>query len=59
MQCPGYLVKDFATSCETIKAVTEHSAACPLVKSSDSRVHTKPSHRDEKKSDLQGEALSL
>lgn len=39
--------------------VTERGADCPLVKSSDGRVHTKPSHHDEKDSNLQGEALSL
>ena len=39
--------------------MTECSAGCPLVKSADGRVRTKPSHQDEKDSNLQGEALSL
>lgn len=58
LQCPRCLLKDFATSCET-RAVTERGADCPLVKSPDGRVHTKPSRQDEKDSNLQGEALSL
>lgn len=39
--------------------MTERGDDCPLVKSSDSGVHTKASRRDEKDSNLQGEALVL
>lgn len=39
--------------------MTERSADGPFVKRADGRVHIKPSHHDEKNSNLPGEALSL
>lgn len=39
--------------------MTERGADRPLDESSDRRVHTKPSHRDEKEGNFQGEALSF
>lgn len=65
LQCSGCLVKDFATSCETIKsgdrAWCRLSSSFFFFKSSGGRIawRKKPSRRDEKDSKLWGEALSL